>query len=1052
MKTSPNRLYLFFFSVFLIASSGTNDASAQLRKRTGAQPTGMDTLLLNRLNYRHIGPFRGGRSAAVTGVEGNPDVYYFGGTGGGVWKTTDRGHSWKNISDGYFGGSIGSVAVAPSDPNIVYAGGGEKTVRGNMSHGYGIWKSTDAGEHWHYCGLKEGRYIPRIRVSPADPQRVYAAVLGHVFGPNPERGVYRSTDGGETWEKVLYVSEKAGAVDLVIDPVNPRILYASLWEVSRTPYSLESGGPGSGLWKSYDGGDTWINLSRKPGMPDGPLGITGVSVSPVNHRRVWAMVEAHEGGLFLSDDGGETWERVNDDRNLRQRAWYYTRVVACPSGEDVVYVLNVGFHRSKDGGKSFERISTPHSDHHDLWISSSDPENMIVGNDGGAQVTFDGGRNWSTCYNQPTAQFYRVATDNHFPFRIYAAQQDNSTVRIASRSRGYGITEDDWEETAGGESGHIAPDPEDPEIVYGGSYGGYLERLDHRTGERRRVDPWPDNPMGSGAGDNRYRFQWNFPVFFSRHHPGRLYAAANVLFVTENEGQSWEVISPDLTRNDPSTLGPSGGPITKDNTSVEYYGTIFAAAESVHEPGVIWTGSDDGLIWLTRNGGKNWENVTPPAAVLPEWTMINSMEPHPFEKGGLYVAATAYKRNDYTPYLLKTTDYGKTWTRITHGIDPLHFTRVVRADPDLRGLLYAGTESGMYISFNDGNSWQPFQLNLPVVPVTDLAIKNRRLIVATQGRSLWVFDDLALLHQMKNEQVNSLFHLYEPAPAYRIEAGRGGRGILGENPPSGPVIFFYLREAPDSSNPVRLDIYDATGRLVRRFTTEKIPVEQDVRLYTEKLEVSKGINRVEWDMRYPGARTFPGMILWGGTTRGPLALPGEYTARLVTEKDSGETVLRILPDPAVETTFDGLKEQFTFLMEIRDTLSEVHQTILDIRKLRGDLKELQKRIPDEGSELKELIVHTLKEISEVEEALYQTKNQSPQDPLNYPIRLNNKLAALAGAGSRGSYPPTRQDREVKAILEKAIREQLNRFSRIRTSAVPMINKMAIELQVPAVKL
>ncbi len=1008
----------------------------------------IDTSLYNKLQYRHIGPFRGGRSAAVTGVEGQPEVYYFGGTGGGVWKTTDGGQSWKNISDGYFGGSIGAVTVAPSDPNVLYAGGGEVTIRGNMSHGYGIWKSLDAGETWTYCGLKEGRYIPRIRVSPKDPDLVYAAVLGHVFGPNPERGVYRSADGGKSWEKILYVSEKAGAVDLLLDPTNPRILYASTWEVARTPYSLESGGPGSALWKSIDGGDHWTKLSNKPGMPEGPLGIIGVSVSPINPKRVWAMVEAHEGGLFRSDDGGESWDRVNQDRDLRQRAWYYTRVYADPGNVDGVYVLNVAFHRSGDGGNSFKRIATPHGDHHDLWISPSDPANMIVADDGGAQVSYDGGQNWSSYYNQPTAQFYRLATDSHFPYRIYAAQQDNSTIRILHRSRGYGITEEDWEETAGGESGYLAPDPRDPEIVYGGSYGGYLEMRNHRTGESRMVDPWPDNPMGSGAGDNRYRFQWNFPIFFSRHDPGLLYAAANVLFASRNGGQSWEVISPDLTRNDPATLGSSGGPITKDNTSVEYYGTIFAADESVLEPGTLWTGSDDGLIHLSRDGGRTWTDVTPPAPVLPEWTMINSIEPNPFVKGGLYVAATAYKRDDYTPYLLKTLDYGKSWERITTGIDPLHFTRVIRADPDRPGLLYAGTESGMYISFNDGRSWQPFQLNLPVVPITDLAVKENDLIVATQGRSLWILDDLSLLHQLDNAQAQKAFTLYQPRPAYRITAGPGGRG-RGENPPNGPVIHFYLKEKPDPDHPVVLKVIDREGQLVRYYSSAESRRGADNQVDGGRLNALQGMNSFAWDMRYPGALSVPMMIMWAANTRGPLAIPGNYTFRLIAGSDSAEVKGEILPDPASTASQSDLEEQFRFLTEVRDKLTETHQAIIDIRKIRQELDRLLDRLPEGSQELADTIRNTRKALSRIEEALYQTKNRSGQDPLNFPIRLNNKLAALGGSVSRGDYRPTDQAWEVKKILVEAIDRELEGFGKIKATTLPEINRMARELKVPA---
>jgi len=654
----------------------------------------IDTSVFSNLQYRHIGPFRGGRSAAVCGVIDNPDLYYMGATGGGIWKTENAGETWVNISDGYFGGSIGAVEVAPSDPNIIYVGGGEKTVRGNVSYGYGIWKSVDAGETWEYKALKEGQNIPRIRVHPKNPNIVYAAVLGHVFGPNKERGVYKSTDGGETWEQVLFVNKDAGAVDLIIDPFNPRILFATTWRMRRTAYSLESGGEGSGLWKSTDGGDTWQNISENKGLPEGTLGIIGITASPVKRNRLWAIIENKDGGVFRSEDAGKTWQKTNSDRNLRQRAWYYSRIYADTENADKVYVLNVQFWVSNDGGKTFNSINTtPHGDHHDLWINPENANYMVIADDGGAQVSLDGARNFSTYMNQPTAQFYRVTTDNHFPYRIYAAQQDNSTVRIQHRSFSGGITEDHWESTAGGESGHIAPDPENPDIVYGGSYGGYLVRLNHKTGERRMINVWPDNPMGWGAKDLKYRFQWNFPILFSVHDNNTLYTAAQVLFKTTNEGQSWEQISHDLTRNDTTKMESSGGPITKDNTSVEYYGTIFAVCESATQPDVIWCGSDDGLIHVTRDGGKNWKNVTPPSSIMPEWTMINCLEPHPTEKGGVYVAATSYKNDDFTPYLYKTTDFGQTWTLITNGIPESHFTRVIRADKNRHGLLYSGTES-----------------------------------------------------------------------------------------------------------------------------------------------------------------------------------------------------------------------------------------------------------------------------------------------------------------------------------------------------------------------
>ncbi len=1004
--------------------------------------------LYKDLDYRLIGPFRGGRSAAVTGIAGDGKVFYQGATGGGVWKTTDAGRSWRNISDGFFGGSMGAVEVAPSDRNIIYAGGGEKTVRGNVSHGYGIWKSLDAGETWSYKGLREGQYIPRLRVHPDNPDLVYAAVLGHLFGPNEERGIYRSKDGGDSWEKVLFINEDAGACDLILDPVNPRIIYASTWRVRRTPYSLESGGEGSGLWKSTDGGDSWEELTDNEGMPSGPIGIIGVSPSAANHKKIYAIIEAAEGGLFVSEDAGNSWRRVNSDRSLRQRAWYYTRLYADPEDENIVYVLNVGFHKSTDGGESFETIRTPHGDHHDLWIDPLDTDIMVIGDDGGAQVTHDGGSTWSTMMNQPTAQFYRVITDNHFPYRIYGAQQDNSTVRIDSRSFGYGgITEDNWESTAGGESGWIAPDPDNNEIVYGGSYGGYLVRYNHETGETRRIDIWPDNPMGWGADSLEQRFQWNFPILFSRHDNNTLYAASNHLFKTTNEGQSWETISPDLTRDDKSKMGSSGGPITKDNTSVEYYGTIFAVAESVHEEGVIWCGSDDGLIHITRDGGGSWTDITPPADIMPEWTMINSMEADPFNAGGLYVAATSYKNDDYSPYLYKTTDYGASWKKITSGIDDEHFTRVIRADPARQGMLFSGTESGMYISFNDGKAWQPFQLNLPVVPVTDLAIKDNDLVVATQGRSFWIFDHLHLLRNMDAEIAGSDYILFKPGDAYRIGGRQGGSLFAGQNPLPGAVASFYLKEKPGDDD-IRIEYMDESGNIIRSYRSKTSGLETGLHTIYGKLNLKQGMNLISWDLSYPGALRVPGMILWGGNLSGPDAVPGTYRMRLSVNGETAEEEFEVLADPRSSTTMEDLQEQFDFIIAVRDKLTETHQAILDIRKMRQDIRDTEARLgKDDHKDILEMTAGIKKELDAIEKALYQTKNRSRQDPLNYPIKLGNKLAALNGVVATGSWKPTDQSYEVRDMLVSRIDVQLGRLQEIVEDRIPALNSILHERNV-----
>jgi photosystem II stability/assembly factor-like uncharacterized protein len=678
------------------------------------------TDLLSTLRYRMVGPFRGGRVVAVTGVPSQPNVYYFGAVGGGVFKTTDSGVNWLPVSDGQFKtGSVGAIAVADSDPNVIYAGMGEACVRGNATHGDGVYKSVDAGRTWKNVGLEDSYHIGAVRIHPKNPDVVYVAALGHLWGPNEMRGVYRTTDGGSTWKQVLKRSNTAGAVDIAMDPGNPRVLYASFWKISRKPWRMDSGGPGSGLFKSTDGGDTWNEISRAPGLPRGVLGRIGLAVSPANPERVWAQVEASDGGLFRSENAGRTWTRVNDSNTLRQRAWYYSHLIADPQNADTVYALNVGFHKSVDGGRTFTNIQPPHGDNHAMWIAPDNPKRMIEGNDGGANISNDGGRTWSTIMNQPTAQFYRVALDNDFPYNIYGAQQDNTTVRMASRTAGSGIAQSDWYDVGGGESGWIAPDPRNSQIVYAGSYDGLLTRQDKRTGQNRNINAWPDNTMGYGVEAMKYRSQWNFPIVFSPHDPKTLYIGSQMLLKTTNEGQSWEAVSGDLTRNDKPKMGTSGGPITQDNTSVEYYCTIFTVMESPVTKGVIWTGSDDGLVHVTRDGGKKWDNVTPPG--MPEWIRINSIEASPFDAGTAYAAAINYQQDDFRPYLFKTADYGRTWKKIVNGIPVNAFTRVIREDPNRKGLLVAGAETGIFISFDDSESWRSFQLNMPVMPITDLA-------------------------------------------------------------------------------------------------------------------------------------------------------------------------------------------------------------------------------------------------------------------------------------------------------------------------------------------
>ncbi len=1055
------RAVFIAFAALLAIGVATIKISAPSNAQTLAQSNP-----LSGLRWRNIGPHRGGRSIAVAGVPSQPMVYYFGGTGGGVFKTTDGGVNWEPVSDGQgFGtGTVGAIAVAESDPNVVYVGMGESCIRGNFSHGDGVYKSMDAGKTWRRVGLEDSRIIGRVRVHPKNPDLVYVAALGHAAGVNDQRGVFRSKDGGKTWDRVLFKSNKAGAVDLILDPSNANVIYAAIWEARRTPYSLESGGPDSGLWKSTDGGDNWTDISRNPGLPKGVLGRIGVTVSPANPDRVYAIIEADDGGVFRSNDAGKNWTKVNEGRNLRQRAWYYTHIYADPKSADTMYVLNTGFYKSVDGGRTYTTIQVPHGDNHDLWIAPDDPLRMINANDGGANVSSNGGRTWSE-QDQATAQFYRVSVDNDFPYHVYGAQQDNSTVKIASRSTGIGITVRDWEETAGSESGWVQAHPKDSNIVFGGNYGGYLTRLDHRNGQVRDINVWPDNPMGWGAEGMKYRFQWNFPILFSPHDSNVLYTAGNHLFKTANEGQSWQIISPDLTRNDKSKLGPSGGPITKDNTSVEYYCTIFTAAESPVQKGVIWAGSDDGLVHVTRDGGGKWDNVTPPKDQMPEWIQINTIEASSHDAATAYFAATLYKSDDFRPYLYKTSDYGKTWKKIVNGIGASAFTRVIREDSNRRGLLYAGTETGMYVSFNDGESWQSLQLNLPVVPITDLAIhkRDKDLVAATQGRSFWILDDLTVLHQFKDTIAAADVHLFKPEESYRMPGG-GFRipsgAAIGENPPAGASLWYHLKEKPKGE--VTIEILDAAGKSIKKFSSKPpeapaaAPGGEEGAFFgggaPARVAAEKGLNRFTWDYRYPDATRFPGLIMWAGSTSGPKAVPGAYQVKLSVDGKLLTETFEVRKDPRIPATQEELQKQFDLLSKIRDKLTETHNAISNIRDVRRQVDDYAKRVG--GQQGMQPVVDSAKSLNEkltaIEQELYQTKNQSSQDPLNFPIKLNNKLATLGGSIAGPDSQPTDQHYAVFEDLNARINAQLEKLRQVMDSEVPAFNKLAREKEVPAV--
>ena len=1051
--------------VFALASLSSSSISAQ-------SPQAYDSSAFSAIRWREIGPYRGGRSVAVAGSAARPMEYYFGTTGGGVFKTTDGGVTWAPVTDKYFGGTIGAIAVSESNPDIVYVGTGESPIRGNVSHGDGVFKSTDAGKTWQYVGLAESQQIGRVRINPKNPDIVYVSALGHVFGPNPERGVFKTIDGGKTWKKVLFRSDSAGAFDLVLDSSNPDIVYATIWHAYRTPWKLVSGGTQSGIFKSTDGGEHWSDITRNAGLPSGVIGKVGIAVSPAKPNRVWALVEADSGGVFRSDDGGATWTRTNSERNLRQRAWYYTQIYADPKDAETVYALNTGMYRSTNGGKTFRGIQVPHGDNHDLWIASNDPQRMIEANDGGANVSFNGGRTW-TEEDQATAQFYHVVTTNHFPYRVCGAQQDNSTLCGPSRSSG-GIDIGDWYAVGGGESGYIAVRPDNPEIVYAGSYGGYLSRYDHRTGSERDLNPWPDNPMGHDAADPKYRFQWTYPIVISPHNPNTLYVGSSVIFKSTNDGQSFAPISPDLTRHDPRTLGSSGGPITKDQTSVEYYGTVFTIAESPVKAGVIWAGSDDGLVNVTRDAGKNWTNVTPKG--IPEWSRISMIEASHFSPGTAYVASNHYQMDDMRPYIYKTTDYGATWQLITNGIPATEFVRVVREDPERAGLLYAGTERGVWVSFDNGASWQTLRRNLPIVPVHDLAVKEGDLIAATHGRSFWILDDLSALRQMSPAIVSSQAHLFKPRNVYRAGfGGGGGTGAAGghptgQNPASGAVIYYWLKSPKQV---VTMDFLDAKGAVIKSFNSNQDPtvaadsvrsdsarrvradslrkagVKEDSTQRTEarseeappddtprrappppRVSNKAGLNTFSWNLRYPDAVTFQNLIMWAAGTQGPVAVPGAYSVRMTVAGQPAQTQrFTMVKDPRSTATQTALEDQFAFLIAVRDKTSEANNAVRKIRNVKSQLNDRTAKMPAaQKAAFKTKADAFASQLSAVESEIYQVKNQSGQDPLNYPIKLNNKIAALSGVAASADARPTDQTREVFKILSAQLDAQIARLN------------------------
>ena len=1021
MRFSKTRLYLIATALVLFAGG---IPTAQAPASTSA--ASIDESLLAGLRWRSLGPARGGRSQAVAGSTKRPTEYYFGATGGGVWKTTDGGLNWRPVSDRFFkSSSVGAIAVSESNPDVVYVGMGETQLRGNIIQGDGVYKTIDAGKSWTHVGLEKTRAIGRVRVHPTNPDIVYVAALGDPYGSTPDRGVFKSTDGGKTWNRVLFRNDKTGAVDLVMDPKAPDTLYAGLWEVFRTPHSMSSGGPGGGLFKTTDGGKTWTEATTNPGLPKPLWGKIGISVSGADSNRVYALIEAQDGGLYASDDAGATWKLVNDNRNIRQRAFYYTRVYADPQAKDTVYLLNVSFYRSTDGGKTLRTISVPHGDNHDLWIAPNDPQRMVQSNDGGANVTLNGGQNW-TDQDFPTAQFYNVITTTHVPYHVCGAQQDNSTLCMPS-------TGGEFYPVGGGESGYIAPDPEDTDVFYAGSYGGLLTRINRRTGERRNINIWPDNPMGHSSGDISERFQWTFPIIIAPTNPNILYATSQHVWRSANEGQSWTKISPDLTRHDPSTLGPSGGPITLDQTGVETYATVFTLAPSAIDGTVIWAGSDDGLVHVTRDAGKKWVNVTP--RELPEFTRISLIEASPHAPGTAYLAGNRYQRADLAPYVYKTSDFGQTWTKIVTGIPHGDFARTIREDKKRKGLLFLGTENGIHVSFDDGAHWQSLRLDMPVTPVHGIEIKNDDLVVGTHGRSFYILENISVLRQADRAMTNEPLVLFDPSDAVRSVS----RGV---------VIDYYLKEPAEK---ITIEILDPKGQVIRSFSNAEAapaaaarPAEQAeeggfrFQGAPARVAAARGMNRFTWDMRYPNARDFPGMIMWSASTRGPAAPPGRYQARVTAAGVTKAQDFEIRRNAAVKTVTDAdLQAQFTLAMQISQRVSEANGAVIRIRDLKQQIVDRTGKSSDAA--IKTAGQSLITKLTDVEGEIYQHRLRSGQDPLNFPIRLNNKLAALQGTVESGDYRPTDQSYTVFKELSGRLDKELARLEAIVKTDVAAFN-------------
>ena len=1033
----------------------TSQTATDSSAKEGAESDKPEDKVFKGMKYRMIGPFRGGRSLTAAGIPGDPTTYYFGSTGGGVWKSTDGAMTWAPVFDKEGTSSIGSIAVAASNHNIVYVGTGEACIRGNISHGDGVYRTLDGGKTWKNVGLRDSRAIGKVIVNPTNPDIAFVAALGHPYGSNTERGIFRTTDGGKTWEKVLYKDENTGGIDVAFDPHNSNIIFGALWQARRTSWSMDDGGPGSGLYRSNDGGTTWKRLEEH-GLPKGPYGKIGIAVG-ASSDRVYALIEAHnpDGGLYRSDDGGETWRLVNESHSLWQRPWYYMHVIADPRDENTVYIMNVDAYKSTDGGHLFDKVHVPHGDNHGLWIDPQDTSRMIASNDGGVTVTLDGGKNWSLEDNQPTAQFYHVITDNATPYRVYGAQQDAGTVGIVSRSDDGSISHSDWYDVGGGEAGYIAPYPKDPEIVYAADYQGNITRYDRHTGQVKAITEQPELSDAHGAANLEHRFQWTAPVLISPHDPNTLYHGAEVLFKTTDGGVHWQVISPDLTRNDKSKQKVSGGDITLDDSGTEYYDTIFALAESPITKGLLWVGTDDGLIQLTKDEGKTWTNITPKD--MPEWSRISQIDPSPFDAGSAYVAVDRHQFDDMHPYIYKTSDYGKTWTKLGQGIPDTTFVRVVREDPKRRGLLYAGTEEGVFVSFNDGANWRPLKLNLPTVPVHDLVIKENDLVVATHGRAFWILDDVSPLRQYNDDVAKKDVFLYTPATAYRIQAGESGERHpskrTGQNPPVGAVIDYYLKDAPKAGTEAKIEILDGSGKVIRKYSsaeynTPEEPLDPDEKKPEKQLKPEAGLNRFVWNLRYEEAHHVPGYYLYeyGRGAQGPVAVPGHYQVRLTVGGQSQTADFGLKLDPRVKVSQADLEAQFNLLLQTRDELSRVYDAVNQIQDVRSQLAGLKRRLPENAS-AKNIVSAAddlEKKLVGVRDDLLNLDISANEDSLAYPPQLDAKLAYLAMDASTADSAPTEAESRQLEKLKRQSGELIARWEDLQRRDLANFQKLTAE--------